>query len=380
MAGPAEQLSRAGQKRILTMYGPKDSAPYLREINRVLIDPGMEHTPVAKRVRERLPHCRVHFLEPGEDPELDATTLYLKEYKGRFLRFCPGTRHYRCCGYRIIHMGENCPLDCTYCILDSYFQDPALKVWANQADLFAELEKAFAANPEHLFRVGTGEFTDSLVLEPLTAYSRDLVEFLVQFPNVCLELKSKVADLSWMEAVRDPGRVLPAWSLNSPEISQEHEKKADSLESRLCAAKECADRGLRICLHFDPIIHYPGWEKGYAQTIEMIFDYLRPKEIAYLSLGSFRCMPELKNEIRRRRPDCTFIYNQFVSGLDGKSRLFLPLRLEQFRFMIDRLRARGLDQQIYLCMESDTVWKKTLGYTPRDLGGLDHHLLHQAFS
>ena len=93
-----------------------------------------------------------------------------------------------------------------------------LKVWANQDDLWAELERAFESAPGRRYRVGTGEFTDSLVLEALTGYSRDLVGFLVRFPQVCLELKSKVVDLSWMDAVRDPSRVLPALSMNAPLI------------------------------------------------------------------------------------------------------------------------------------------------------------------
>ncbi|MFO7817853.1 MAG: radical SAM protein [Thermodesulfobacteriota bacterium] len=353
---------------------------YLREINRILIDEQVGNSHLAVRVKKRLPQIQADIVAPDEKPELNSGTLYLKHYKGKFLRFCPGTQYYRCCGYRIIHIGENCPLGCTYCILDSYFQDKALKVWANQEDLFSELEKAFRTNPEHLFRAGTGEFTDSLVLEPLTAYSRDLVRFLNDFPNVCLELKSKIADLSWMDHVADPGGVLPAWSLNSEYISREHEKKADCLESRLAAARTCAENGFRVCLHFDPIIHHPGWKQGYARTIEMLFDYLQPADIAYLSLGSFRCMPELKAIIEKQRPDCSFIYNQFVTGMDGKNRLFLPLRLEQFSFIVKKLRQNGLDKQIYFCMESDTVWKKALGYTPRDIGGLKNHLLRQAFA
>ncbi len=352
---------------------------YLRNITRVLMDEAIVDSPLARRVERRLPSIEKEIVPSGEEMRPEADTLYLKRYKGDFLRFCPGTRHYRCCGYRIVHIGENCPLGCTYCILSSYFRDKSLKVWANQEDLFRELDKAFRANPKHLFRAGTGEFTDSLVLEPLTSYSRDLAGFMNHYPNACLELKSKVGDLTWMEAVTDPRRILPAWSLNSPYISGKHEEKADSLETRLAAAAECTRNGFRVCLHFDPIIHYPGWQKGYAKTVEMIFDYLHPEDIAYLSLGSFRCMPELKSVIQQERPQCSFIYNEFIAGLDGKNRLFLPLRLEQFAFMVNLLRGKGLDRQIYFCMESDTVWKKTLGYTPRDLGGLDRHLLNQAF-
>ena len=357
-------------------------AEYLKKIKRVLVDRAVEHTPLARRVRQRLSHLPWQVVDKQQDiaPSTDSNqVLYLKEYKGKFLRFCPGTRYYRCCGYRIIHIGENCPLNCTYCILRAYFQDKTLKVWANQNDLWNELDQAFGPNPDHLFRVGTGEFTDSLVLEPITGYSQDLVQFLAAYPNVCLELKTKIVDLSWVESVKRTDRVLPAWSLNSPDVYKKEEIESAPLEERLKAARECARLGFRVCLHFDPIIHYPGWEKGYAQIIEMIFDYLEPENIAYFSLGSFRCMPDLFKIIARESPHSTFIYNEFITGLDGKQRLLLPLRLKQFLFIARKLKQKGLNKQLYFCMESDQVWKKVMGYTPGELGGLNNHLLKLAF-
>lgn len=48
-----------------------------------------------------------------------------------------------------------------------------------------------------------------------------------------------------------------------------------------------------------------------------------------------------------------------------------------------RLRDKGirLTNQDFkaLCMESDEIWQAVLGYTPKDLGGLQRHLLEQAF-
>ena len=356
---------------------------HLRGISRVVMDEAVADTPVAGRVRERLPHIAPEILPEGEalSPGLvREDILYLKRYRGRFLRHCPGTSHYRCCGYQIVHIGENCPLRCSYCILQAYFQDRVLKVWANQNDLWRELEQEFDAHPERRYRVGTGEFTDSLVLEALTGYSRDLVGFLGRYPNVCLELKSKVVDLSWMDAVRDPSRVLPAWSMNAPAIVETEEQgECASLEERLAAARTCARAGLRVCLHFDPMIRFLGWEDGYARTVEMIFDHLRPEDIAYVSMGSFRHMPDLKRCIGENFPGSSYIYGEFVTGIDGKQRLLRPLRVEQFRFLADRLRRGGLDRQLYLCMESDEVWQAVLGRTPADLGGLYRHLMGRAF-
>lgn len=352
---------------------------YLHGISRIVVDKEVENSAMTLRVRKRLANVPITVLDGEERLWSQAGTLYLKNYKGRFLRFCPGTSHYRCCGYRIIHIGENCPLQCSYCILQAYFQDRVLKVWANQDDLWTELEKKFA-NTQKRFRVGTGEFTDSLVLEPLTDYSRDLVEFLGNFDNVCLELKSKVVNLDWISAAKRTDRVLPAWSMNAPQIvAAEEQGECASLQERLEAAKICAELGFRVCLHFDPIIAFSGWEKGYAETIDMIFDYLRPENIAYMSLGSFRFMPELKTAMQKNFPGSSYIFNEFISGIDGKQRLLRPLRFAQFLFLVEKLRQKGMDRQLYFCMESDEMWKDVFGYRPTDLGGLSLHLLRQAF-
>ncbi len=306
--------------------------------------------------------------------------IYLLNYKGSFFRNCPGTNFYNCCGYKIIHIGESCPLNCSYCILKAYFSHNCIKVWANIQDLYLELDRIFSNNRHKLFRCGTGEFTDSLALEYLTNYSSFLVRFLSNYTNVILELKSKVVDLSWIEDVKDPKKVLPAWSMNSVDIPITEEKGTATLEQRLIGARECARLGFRVCLHFDPIIYYPGWEKGYLRTIEMIFDYLRPEDIAYFSLGSFRGMPELFDFIEENWPETKYIfYGEYVKGIDGKLRLFRPIRTRQFRFMVENLRGFGLKDQIYYCMESNEVWKSTLGYTPKELGGLSNHLLKRAF-
>ena len=356
----------------------------LQKFSKILYDTGMEKTRIAERIAAKLPFANwIEVKEKSRIPELVANcedSLYLKRYKGKFLRFCPGTSYYRCCGYRILHIGENCPLNCSYCILKAYFQDRIQKVWANQDEMQEEFVTEVGGNPDSLYRFGTGEFTDSLALEPLTGYSRDLIEFISDFSNVRLELKTKVADLSWMDAVKFPEQILPAWSLNSPEVVESEEVGVDNLEKRLQAAGYCAERGFRVCLHFDPILYYPGWEKGYARTIEMIFDYLKPEQIAYLSLGSFRCMPSLKNYIAKNWPNSKYIYQEYLSGIDGKLRLVRPLRTEQFRFVADLLKKHGVQKQIYFCMESDAVWQAVLGYTPKDLGGLDKHLLKLAFA
>jgi len=338
-------------------------------------------TPLGRRVLERLAHLPLDVVEEGQRPPQPSTgerILYLKHYRGRFLRSCPGTRFYHCCGYRIVHIGENCPLSCSYCILQAYFQDRVLKVWANQEDLFTELNAAFLDNPRRRWRLGTGEFTDSLTLEPLTGYSRDLIAFLNDHPQACLELKSKIIDLSWMDQARRPDRVLPAWSMNAPGIQMAEETGSASLEDRLRAASTCVRAGFRVCLHFDPIISFPGWKREYANTVEMIADHLRPEQVAYISLGSLRFMPDLKTHISVNHPGSCYIHEEFITGLDGKLRLLRSLRVAQLRHVAQKLLAAGFSG-LYLCMESEEVWQAVFGRTPKELGGLGPFLMRRAF-
>jgi len=335
-----------------------------QRIARIVADPAVANTSIAHQVRSRLPHAAWEVRSESDPTPNDPHTLYLKAYRGRVLRPCPGTSHYRCCGYQIIHIGENCPLACSYCILQAYFQDPTLKVWANLEDLEAQILPVLRSTPTRRWRLGTGEFTDSLALESLTGISAHLIRMLAPFPNAVLELKSKVVDLSWMDAVTDPRRVLPAWSVNAPEIvlQEEHGPRA-SLEERLQAAKTCAAAGFRVCLHFDPILYYAGWQDGYARAVEAIADTLRPSQVAYISLGSFRCMSALHAHIQQTRPQAQYIYAEFVPGLDGKLRLLRPIRVQQLRHVAQGLIRAGFTQ-LYLCMESDPVWQAVLGHTP----------------
>ena len=68
--------------------------------------------------------------------------IFIMPYKGNFFRKCPGTKNYFCCGYKIFHFAEGCPSDCTYCILQFYFNRPGIKIWANLVeDGLPELER-----------------------------------------------------------------------------------------------------------------------------------------------------------------------------------------------------------------------------------------------
>ena len=74
----------------------------------------------------------------------------------------------------------------------------------------------------------------------------------------------------------------------------------------------------------------------------------------------------------------TILDKEFIPGLDGKLRYFRDLRVEMYNHLKDLLLAVHKDLCIYLCMESDDVWREAFGFIPADHGGLSVMLDRQA--
>jgi DNA repair photolyase len=298
--------------------------------------------------------------------------LFVTANKGRFLRGCPGTRHYNCCGYQIIHIGSFCVMDCSYCILQTYFHPPVLQLFVNHEDLLDELNVLFSRHT--VSRVGTGEFTDSLIWENHTDLTRTLVNRFAEQDRAVLELKTKTTAIEGLQPLAHNGKTIVSWSLNTPSVIRTQERGTANLEERLQAAAQCARWGYPVAFHFDPIILYAGCEADYESVIDSMFTQVPAEKIVWISMGMFRFMPALKTQIQKRFPQSKIIYEEFITGLDGKMRYFKPLRLALYRKMVQWVRARAPEVQIYFCMEDDEIWSRAMGYLPKDRGGLSRML------
>jgi spore photoproduct lyase len=299
-------------------------------------------------------------------------TLYLTKNKGAFIRDCPGTRTYTCCGYRILHIGTFCTMDCAYCILQAYYHPPVLQFFVNRMDLEAELKELFAEKT--VCRIGTGEFTDSLIWEQWSDLSRTLIKQFGAQNHAVLELKTKTTSVNGLEFLPHNRKTIIAWSLNTEAMIRIQEKSTASLSARLKAAARCESWGYPLAFHFDPMIIYQGCEADYRAVVEQIFTHVSAKNIAWISLGSFRFMPALKPIIQNRFPESKIVYGEFISGLDGKMRYFKPLRIDLYRRVAAWIREIAPDVLVYFCMEDDEVWQKSLGFLPNERGGLSHML------
>lgn len=347
-------------------------------IKRLFVDNSVRTHPETEKVRLGLnlppeyvdgPAELYRWINRAADPvRRGKQLLYLTRNKGGFLKPCPGTRDYACCGYRILHPASFCNMDCSYCILQTYFHPPLLQFFVNREDMDAELEQLFAGGATA--RVGTGEFTDSLIWEPWTDLSEWLVRRFGGQERSVLELKTKTVNIDRLETLDHQRKTVVAWSLNTPAVIKSEERRTATLEARLAAAAKCQQWGYPLAFHFDPIIIYDGCEAEYCKVIKQLFSRIVPTNIVWISLGTFRFMPALKPIIARRFPQSTIAYGEFITGLDNKLRYFKPLRIALYQQLAACIREAAPDVTVYFCMEDDEVWEKTLGRIPSTDGGV----------
>jgi spore photoproduct lyase len=333
---------------------------------------------------------------------IDPGKILVTRHKGSFLRPCPATPRYNCCGLNIIHIGQGCDINCAYCVLAAYLKNQAIIFFGNSlSDGLAELslrlneEKSRLTQPAtsdpspkpgtwprpeplapgtgqelptRSHRYCTGEFTDSLLWDKPTKISQKLIELFADKPPFTLELKTKTDSVRHLLGIDHGGRTVISFSVNAPEICASMEPGAAPLKARLRAAALAWDKGYPIGLHFDPIIFFPGWEKGYAQTARLIADCLPPQALAFISMGCFRYLPELKAITLKDKP--SFLYDtEFVRGGDGKMRYPRPRRRLMYQALLAYLRpVVSQGTTIYLCMESGRIWREVFGYDPGTVG------------
>ncbi len=291
-------------------------------------------------------------------------TVFVIDEERDFFKRCPCTRQAVPCGYHIFNLSFGCIYECAYCYLQEYVNTPGL-LFPADIDRFLERLSDYLIHPAtrlwqrgRRLRLGTGEFSDSLMLDNLTGYSLPLVEFFRGRDDVVFELKTKSANIENLLKKDPRGNIVVAWSLNPREIISQNELYTAALDARLSAASLVSEAGYRTAFHFDPVFFFPGWEESYRDVIGELFETIDPGRVAWISLGTFRFKPRLKKIIEARFPGNKILDAEMVLGYDGKLRYPPRVRSRIYRFLIDELLKENRSLPIYLCMENKAMWKE----------------------
>ena len=362
------------------------------KITRVFVDNHVKKKAIVKDFIEKSKPRKIIFTDQAHVKEGLKTypfddgkrSVFLSQSKGRYFKTCPGMeKPYICCNLGVLNIISNCPMSCSYCFLQFYLNSPVTTVYTDFSRVTSELKVTSKAHPEIFFRVTTGELSDSLALDRETGFSARLIEIFKDIPNAILELKTKTSFVNHLLRLNHGGRTVISWSLNPQRVIDKEEKGTASLEKRITTASKAQEAGYLLGFHFDPLIHYPQWEKDYEETVKLLFEKVSPFRIAWISLGSLRFAPGMEEEIKRAHPSSKLPYGEMVVASCGKKRYVKPIRLRLYQKMIDWIKKYGgQDVLVYLCMETPEAWEKTMSFKPESTAHLDFvfaESLHQRF-
>lgn len=313
------------------------------------------------RVRSRLPGLPFSVVaDKHEIPEehRSRSTLFMTAPRGNPVGKCPGTRGHLCCNYVTMDLYMGCTLGCSYCIMKFYLNFLPITVHTDTAPGIEAVRELSRLNPGRAVRVGTGEVGDSLLLDPLFELSAEYIEAFAELPNVTLELKTKTDHVDHLLDLPRKGGAVIGFSVNPAETAAAEDGSSAPLGRRISAACRAAEAGYRVAFHFDPIFVIPDLEDAYLQVIREL-ERVPSGTIAWISLGTFRYPPQLKDKI----DDRPYLYEEFVPCRDGKFRYLQRVRSGIYRFLARELAGR-IGAPVYLCMESVDVWRNVFGVSP----------------
>jgi spore photoproduct lyase len=346
-------------------------------IEKIFLDEKAEKDSVSQAVLKALPDIPIErvqdkkslikqFLSLSDPIGTGKKHLLITHFYGRRLKPCPGTSNHICCGYYVINAITNCPMDCSYCVLQGYLNNPFLTVYTNWEDLLQEIDTFLSIDRQSLLRLGTGELSDSLALESIFPVSQFLIPFFSERRNGVLELKTKSVNVGSLLDLDHRGKTIVSWSLNPVKMIEKEEVRTAPLKDRIKAARKCQEGGYPLGFHFDPIICHDGWEREYEEAILQLFKQIDPRRVVWISLGGFRYPPKLKPIAEERFPQTNIFLGELFPGRDAKFRYLKEIRVEMYRKMAGWLKEVNPDLFIYLCMESKEVWEKVFGWAPEN--------------
>lgn len=303
-----------------------------------------------------------HEIEKGKK------TLVVRKHSGHFFKRCPGSTQktaLTCCNYYVLNLGSQCNFDCSYCYLQSYLNQAEVQIFSNTDEALVELQSMMLQHPNLPYRVGTGEITDSLSLDPLTLNSRKLIQQFKEFPRWTLEFKTKSDEVMAFLKIPHGKNVVVSWSLNPAFVVNSEEHGTASLEARLRAAELCVQQDYSVAFHLDPMIFFNDWETAYRDLVQQITHRFRPEQVSVISLGSLRIQPEQRHLQRQRfAPQSLVNQAELFPSAQGKWRYDSLLRKRMSQLVLEEFRKHSPAWRVFLCMETPETWAASFGSTP----------------
>jgi len=277
---------------------------------------------------------------------------------GLGLGLCPvASEKTRCCNLLTLDAVESCGFDCSYCSIQSFYNQNTITFDSN----FATKLKNLNLDKNRTYHIGTGQSSDSLLWGNREGILDALFLFAKTNPNVILEFKTKSDNISYFLQNDVPKNILCTWSLNTPTIIKNEEHLTASLDKRIKSARALADKGVKVGFHFHPIVEYENYLFEYEEVYGRLIKEFKSDEVALVSFGTLTFIKPVIKQLRDREFRSKITQMPFEDA-SGKSSYPRTTKVEMFKHAYNSFRSWHSVVFFYLCMEEHEMWKETFGY------------------
>ena len=263
----------------------------------------------------------------------------------------------RCCNLWTLDMVESCGYDCSYCSIQSFYNEDTITFNTNLKEKLLSIQ----LDPNEIYHIGTGQSSDSLLWGNRGGVLDAIITFARKNPNVILELKTKSDNISYLLQNDYPPNIITTWSLNPQTIVQSEERLTASLQERLAAAKKIHDKKRLVGFHFHPMIFYKKWQEEYGEIFAYLLENFDPNLVAMVSLGTLTFIKPVIKKLRQRAMKSKILQMPLVDAA-GKLSYPLPIKRQMFSFAYEALKPWHGKVFFYMCMEDHSLWKEVFGY------------------
>ncbi len=292
--------------------------------------------------------------------------------EGFGLGLCPvASEKTRCCNLLTLDAVESCGFDCSYCSIQSFYNQNTISFDSGFANKLQNLK----LEQNKTYHIGTGQASDSLMWGNREGILDALFLFAKENPNVILEFKTKSDTIKYFLENEVPKNILCTWSLNTTTIIENEEHLTASLEKRIDAARKIADKGVKVGFHFHPIVEYENYLEEYFEVYTKLLATFESHEVALISFGTLTFIKPVIKQLRERefRTKITQIPHADASG---KTSYPHATKVEMFKHAYESFKPWHKDIFFYLCMEEHGMWKETFGYQYSTNNDFEHAMLH----
>lgn len=246
----------------------------------------------------------------------------------------------------------NCIFDCEYCYLKGMYPSGNIVIFVNSDDYFKDIDALLKEHPVYLC---VSYDTDLAAAEEFTGYIDLWRDYSLMHPDLTIEIRTKSAGKSiWGNNNRrlysDPSgygsdNMIYAFTISPQSVIDKYEHKAPSLKKRLECAAEGIDKGFRVRLCFDPVVHIRDWRSEYRNMIELTSSMLDMTKVCDYSVGSFRIPRDYLKSMRKQMPSSSAAWYPY-SLREGVYRYDESLENDMIYTVTDLIREKAPDAYI----------------------------------